>query len=364
MLYEFLTRERETILTVAKLKATESRWSRITSDAADDGWNVFYDDLTGLLKGEEAAKAVEVTTPAPITGEKKGKEYLRLGYAISEVVQTFSIIYQAITESATKLGFEITPPDFEKLNASFDTAVADVITEFGKVQTEAQQIKTEEQDQAEAERLGFLAHELRNSLQSATITLDMIEGGIIDVKSKTGGLLHSSLATMAELIDRALAEVRLRIEPAVHLRKVRVFEVMSELGATAGIQARSRKLTLQMQAGSGIEVMADRHLLISALSNLVQNAIKFSKPDGTIQVRAKVEGERMLIEVEDCCGGLPDGTIAELFEPGVQKSEDKTGLGLGLTISKQAVERNNGILRVRNLPGKGCIFTIDLPKLQ
>ncbi len=361
MLYEFLTRERDTILTAAKQKASESKWARITSDAVEDGWSVFYDDLTGLLKTEDTDAAKAEKSSEPAAPEKKGKEYLRLGYAISEVVQSFSIIYQAITESAVKLAYEITAPDFERLNASFDTAVAEVITEFGKVQTEAQDVQTEAQDQREAERLGSLAHELRNSLQSATVTLEMIEGGIIDVKSKTGGVLHSSLESMAELIDRALAEVRLQIEPAVRLRKTKLFDVLSEVGVTAGFQARSRKLTLRMQAGSGLMVMVDRHLLISALSNLIQNALKFTKPGGTIQVRARQDNDRILIEVEDECGGLP-GKIEELFEPGVQKAEDKTGLGLGLTISRQAVERNKGDLRVENLPGKGCIFIIDLPK--
>ncbi|HET6402363.1 MAG TPA: HAMP domain-containing sensor histidine kinase [Candidatus Kapabacteria bacterium] len=361
MLYEFLTRERDTILTAAKQKASEARWARISTDAEGDGWGVFYDDLTGLLKTEERGAADGAKSAEPAIPERKGKEYLRLGYAISEVVQSFSIIYQAITESAVKLAYEITPDDFTKLNASFDSAVAEVITEFGKVQTEAQDAQTDAQDQREAERLGSLAHELRNSLQSATITLEMIEGGIIDVKSKTGGVLHSSLESMTELIDRALAEVRLQIEPAVRLRKIRLFDVLSEVGVTAGYQARMRKLTLRMQAGSGLEVLVDRHLLISALSNLIQNALKFTKPNGTIQVRARQDKDRVLIEVEDECGGLP-GKIEDLFEPGVQKAEDKTGMGLGLTISRQAVERNKGELRVQNLPGKGCIFIIDLPK--
>ncbi|MDP4244121.1 MAG: HAMP domain-containing sensor histidine kinase [Bacteroidota bacterium] len=362
MIYDFLTKERDAILIAAKQKAAESKWARITSDAEVDGWSVFYDDLTGLLKGDDQSNFDGDKTTEPAQVEKKGKEYLRLGYAISEVVQSFSIIYQAITESAVKLAYEITADDFNKLNASFDTAVAEVITEFGKVQTEAQDVQTEANDQREAERLGSLAHELRNSLQSATVTLEMIEGGIIDIKSKTGGVLHSSLESMTELIDRALAEVRLQIEPAVRLRKTRLFDILSEVGVTAGFQAKSRKLALRIQAGSGLEVMVDRHLLISALSNLIQNALKFTKPGGTIQVRAHSDNDRILIEVEDECGGLPAGKIEELFEPGVQKSEDKTGLGLGLTISRQAIERNKGELRVENLPGKGCIFIIDLPK--
>ena len=362
MFYDFLTKERDTILLAAKQKAAEAKWARMSSDSVEEGWSVFYDELTGHLKTEEQGNVDGEDFSSLTTSEQKGKEYLKLGYAISEVVQSFSIIYQAITESAVKLAYEITPDDFTKLNSSFDSAVADVITEFGKVQTEARGVEDEAQDQREAERLGFLAHELRNSLQSATVTLELIEGGIIDVKSKTGRVLHSSLESMTELIDRALAEVRLSIEPKIHLRKTQLFDILSEVGATAGFQARSRKLNLRIQTGSGIEVLVDRHLFISALSNLIQNALKFTKSSGTIQVRARQEGDRILIEVEDECGGLPDGKVEELFEPGDQKSKDRTGSGLGLTISKQAIDRNNGVIRVKNLPGKGCIFIIDLPK--
>ncbi len=117
-----------------------------------------------------------------------------------------------------------------------------------------------------------------------------------------------------------------------------------------------------MQGFSNLEVDVDRQLFVSALANLVQNAIKFSKPGGTIHVRTRQEGDRILTEVEDECGGLPEGKIDELFESGVQKGKDRSGMGLGLAISKQAIERNLGEIRVENLPGKGCIFIIDLPK--
>lgn len=363
MLHDFLTKQRDAILAVAKKKASESRWARITSDAVEEGWSVFYDDLTSRLQPEETRPPSSQESDKAVL-EKRGKDYLRLGYAISEVVQSYSIIYQAITESAISLGVDITPVEFQKLNVSLDTAVADVVKEFELVQTEAQDVQTDVKEQREAQRLGSLAHELRNSLQSATVALEMVEQGIVEVKSKTGAVLHSSLEGMAELIDRALAEARMRMEPEVHLRKLRVFEILNEVGVTAGFQARARDIGLRMQGGGDQYVLVDRHLLISALSNLVQNALKFSRPKGTVSVRTRAENGRVLIDVEDECGGLPEGKIEELFEPGVQKSADKSGMGLGLTISRQAIERNNGVLQVKNLPGKGCIFTIDLPEAK
>jgi signal transduction histidine kinase len=355
MLHDFLTRERNTILTVAKQKAIETQGLRLTSESMDAGWGIFYDELIGLLERDQPFEFHGEKGLHKVGAEKQGKEYLRLGYTVSEVVQSYGVICQAITELSSKLGFEITSREFRQLNLSLDTAIAEAVTEFEKGRRKTV-------DSAEIKRLGFLAHELRNCLQSATIALEMVESGVVGIRSGTGGLLQNSLKKMAELIDTALTEVRLRSEPKIYLERAKVFELMSEVGVTAGFEARSMNLTLKMEGFSNLEVDVDRQLFISALANLIQNALKFSKPGGTIQVRTREDKDRILIEVEDECGGLPAGKAEELFDAGTQRNKNKTGLGLGLTISRQAIELNKGELRVQNLPGKGCIFTIDLPK--
>jgi signal transduction histidine kinase len=103
-------------------------------------------------------------------------------------------------------------------------------------------------------------------------------------------------------------------------------------------------------------------MLGSAVSNLLQNAFKFSRRNGTVSLTARAVGNRILIEVEDACGGLPDGKIEELFRPFKQRSSDRSGLGLGLSITRRAVEANDGTLKARSVAGKGCVFTIDLPR--
>jgi signal transduction histidine kinase len=81
-------------------------------------------------------------------------------------------------------------------------------------------------------------------------------------------------------------------------------------------------------------------------------------------LHTRLVADRLLIEVEDHCGGLPAGTPDKLLLPFVQSGEDRSGLGLGLDICRRSVEANKGILRVRDIPGSGCIFTIDLPYLS
>jgi hypothetical protein len=70
---------------------------------------------------------------------------------------------------------------------------------------------------------------------------------------------------------------------------------------------------------------------------------------------------RVLIDVEDQCGGLPPGRAEDLFLAFQQRGTDRSGLGQGLTITRDAVEANGGVVRARSLPGHGCIFTVDLP---
>jgi signal transduction histidine kinase len=70
----------------------------------------------------------------------------------------------------------------------------------------------------------------------------------------------------------------------------------------------------------------------------------------------------VLFDVEDECGGLPPGSTDNLFRPFEQQGTDRTGVGLGLSISLKAARANGGDICVRDLPGRGCVFTLDLPR--
>src|ERR1700694_6071713 len=108
-------------------------------------------------------------------------------------------------------------------------------------------------------------------------------------------------------------------------------------------------------------VLADPQLLASAFFNLLQNAFKYSVPHGHVAVRTLCGDERVTIEVEDECGGLPGKDAEDLFTPfGERRRKDRSGLGLGLSISRKAVKALGGDILVRKLLGNGCIFNIEL----
>ena len=108
-------------------------------------------------------------------------------------------------------------------------------------------------------------------------------------------------------------------------------------------------------------VDADPLLLASAVMNLLLNAFKYTPPNGVVTLRARAEEQRLVIDVEDQCGGIPD-TKGELFQPfGDRRGADRSGLGLGLSIARDAVRAHQGDIHVRNMPGTGCVFSIDVP---
>jgi C4-dicarboxylate-specific signal transduction histidine kinase len=81
-----------------------------------------------------------------------------------------------------------------------------------------------------------------------------------------------------------------------------------------------------------------------------------------VSLNAYASAHHVMIDVEDHCGGLQPNSAEIMFLPFKQNGEDRSGLGLGLTICRRSVEANNGVLSVRDIPGSGCIFTIQLPR--
>lgn len=106
-------------------------------------------------------------------------------------------------------------------------------------------------------------------------------------------------------------------------------------------------------------------LLTSAMSNLLHNAVKFSRPGSTVRLGVHAANGLALLQVEDQCGGLAEDEPAQLFEPYVKKRDsDRPGSGLGLAIVKRAVEAMKGELSVADLPGVGCVFSARFPLLM
>ena len=213
------------------------------------------------------------------------------------------------------------------------------------------------------ERLGFLAHELRNQLHVATLAVIAIKAGNVGLTGATGAVLDRALIGMRSLIDRSLADVRVAAGMPPRHRLVSLGDFVSDVKISASLEAKSRGCTFTVgDVDSELALDVDLEMLLSAVGNLLQNGFKFTQPDTEVTLTAYAVADRIRIDVEDHCGGLPPGAADNLFLPFNQRGKDRSGMGLGLSICKHSVEANNGLLTVRDIPGSGCVFTIDLPR--
>jgi signal transduction histidine kinase len=142
-----------------------------------------------------------------------------------------------------------------------------------------------------------------------------------------------------------------------------VADFIAEVKYAADLAAQVRGCVLTVSAvDKELAINGDRDQLYSAVGNLLQNAFKFTHHHTEVTLDAYALSDRILIDVKDHCGGLPPGNAERMFLPFTQNGEDKTGLGLGLSIARRNVEANSGVLSVRDVPGTGCVFTISLPR--
>jgi len=355
MLHEFIETNRDEIVTRCRAKVSARSVPPPTDGEIEHGVPVFLGQLAEALKfgvsGNPEIGRVAV---------KHGHDLLLQGFTVSQVVHDYGDVCQTITEMAVERDVPISAQDFRTLNGCLDNAIAGAVTEYGRGHNQS----TLDGEVARgSERLGFLAHELRNLTSTAIVAFEVLKTGNVGVAGSTGVVLHRSLMGIRALIGRSLDEVRLTQEVR-NLTSFQVSEFIQEIAPTALLEARAAGVTLTILAiEEGVTIQADRRILASVLENLLQNALKFTKPHTTITLRVIGQLDRVFIEVEDECGGLLVVDPNELFIPFEQRNADRSGLGLGLAFCRWAIEANNGRINARSVPGRGCVFTIDIPRL-
>ena len=312
-----------------------------------------------LTQLAETLRLEATDTPFPAgaigsTAARHGEALSEAGFTVSQVVQDYGDICQAITEVALEQQAPITVEEFHTLNRSLDTAISEAVTEHARLSAQSKSAD-------EVERLGHAAHELRDILNTALLAFHALRRGTVSINGSTGAVLGRSLMSLQDTIYRTLSEVRLA---AGNQRRERlpVFNLLDEIAATGALHSEYRHIEFAIEpVDSRLTVDVDPQLLMSAVMNLVHNAFKYTRPGGHVALRASARDRRVLIEVEDECGGIPESKADRFRAFGDRRGSDRSGLGLGLSIARNAVRAHGGDIHVRNMPGKGCAFVIDLP---
>ena len=317
----------------------------------------FFDDvLTALNNGEGAGEETVVAKPSEASAEH-GTQRLRVGFDLVEVLREYEILSECILDEVEAVGGQISIRAFRRVHRLLNAGRAQAISAY---------IERRDLDmtRTHSQHVAFIAHELRTPLMAAFLAVTALRKNQRSEDEWALGILTRNLYGLRELIDQVLTADRLGGEIPLRRESFDLRPLLEQLVAEVRLAAQQHQVDITLQAPQTLQFSGDQRLLRSAIGNILGNAVKFTHEGSMITVRAGRHRSRMTLEVEDACGGLPEGNTALLFEPFVQQGEDRSGFGLGLAIVKQALEAHGGQVSVRNIPGKGCVFALHLPDSQ
>lgn len=369
----FLINNRDDLIARCKSKVAQRPRRAATAEQLANGVPMFLDQLTRTLEAEQqgdADESVRISGAAGgdamalsemgLSAAAHGKRLLELGFTVDQVVHDYGDLCQAITDLAVERDAPFSVEEFRTLNRCLDNAIADAVTEFSSQRDVS---VAQRQSDEENERLGVLVHELRNHLNTATLAFRALESGQLPVVGSTAGVLKRSLASLSLLMTQALTEVRLGAATPAQSETFSLANFIADASNAAALYADISGCTLAVPAVDPLlGITGNRDLLLAAVVNLLQNAFKFTRRGTAVTLAAHARADRILVEVSDHCGGLPADAAVMMFKPFTRVGHNRSGLGLGLAIAKKSIEAHGGLLTVRDVPGTGCVFTMDLPR--
>jgi signal transduction histidine kinase len=351
-LHEFMNQHREEILAAC---GEELEREEHGPDAHQEV-REFYDEMLRAIRRDSGIP--DSYSPLPggsDTAARLGVEHYRAGIPIAKVPAIYGAISQAVAKTGERYELFIAAEEYKLLNKCLDVGLATSLENY------SQRAKSRAAAQT-TEVFGYLAHELRNALGNANMAWKLMRVGKLEVQGRTGDVLDRNLHRMGMLVAQILASARAQDSRLPPFAPVQVAAVLRDVEAAA---LPDRGIRIVLEVDEALFVRADELLLTTAIGNLVHNAVKFSKDDAIIRLCAQAQDDVVSIQVDDECGGLGRSELGELCQPYVtQRLGSQPGVGLGLAITKSAVETMNGELGVLDRPGQGCTFLLCFPLLR
>jgi signal transduction histidine kinase len=348
MLHGFLVQHFDELVARAKANVSSRRRPSASTPGLEGGIALLLAQLGEALRRESAVPLPDDAIAS--AAARHARALLEKGWPVPQVVHDYAAVRQAITELAGAKGAAIGLDELGALSRCLDGAIAQSVAEYARLKEEATSHR-------EVERLGQVGHDLRNQLQTALLSFRALRTGKAAVDGSAGDALGRSLVQLRDLVDTRLAEGRLAATSRVSLSAF-----VHEVAVAAHADAEHREIRLTTEPGDpSLAVDVDPQLLASALMNLLQNALKYTRAHGHVTLRARSENGRAFVEVEDECGGMVTSEGDPRRALGERRGNDRSTPGHGLSSSRRAVQANGGEVHAYNLPGKGCIFGIELP---
>ena len=249
-------------------------------------------------------------------------------------------------------------------------------------------------DEAASERLRFLMrldHELKNPLTAIRAGLANVEqagavapamaevagavgtagaGGTVSTAAAVPAMALASVSAQADRITRLVGDLRkladLEVQE-IEAAPVDLSDLLREAAEAAeeipGAGQRSIRLSVPQAPWPLPLIEGDRDLLFIAVENLVANAVKFSAPGDTVEIRASEDDDALLLEVADTGNGIPADEIGQVWQELARGRAARSlpGTGIGLALVRVIVARHGGRVAIRSRDGQGTVVSIRLP---
>ncbi|MFN2557123.1 MAG: sensor histidine kinase [Nitriliruptorales bacterium] len=281
----------------------------------------------------------------------------------------FAAESEALVRMARRIAEQGPPRDF---NPPSTLELARIAAELERVADELARTKEREQalEASRRELIAWVSHDLRTPLSAIRAIVQALEEGVVSDREtivRYHRTLRDETDRLTTLVDdlfelsRAQAGV-----PTLPLERVSLGDLVSDALAGARPVAQRKGLRLHGRLdGPSPEVEVSARDVSRAISNLLDNAIRHSRPGSQVDVTAGADEGGAYIAVTDACGGIPEAHLSRVFDVAFRGTAARTpggetGAGLGLAIARGIAEAHHGSITVRN-EGGGCCFELRLP---
>ncbi|MDQ2691612.1 MAG: ATP-binding protein [Chloroflexota bacterium] len=274
--------------------------------------------------------------------------------------------FDRVLHNSTSIALAMVSEISNRLRQNDQMAVDDLRMRASEL-AEAYQ-KLAEQELARREFLTSVAHQLRTPLMVANGYLQLLQDGIMTGEQLTAGIdtVTRNVQQIATLVNDILflQEMELVLPD---FQAVDMNEIARLVADRYAEKAAETDVTIHITPYPGLPpVSGDARSLERALMALVDNAIKFSSQGGSVEIRLRLDEDKVLASVQDHGIGISNENRPRIFDRfyHLDRSGDELyeGIGLGLAITRQVIEQHQGSLDVASEPGKGSTFTITLKK--
>jgi signal transduction histidine kinase len=287
-------------------------------------------------------------------------------FNLRDLLIEFNLLRATVVDEVIgRLGRPAEVPEQIALNAALDVMGRRSVQAFADYQSSELKSATE----AQSKYLSFLSHDLRGGLNGVFLMIEVLKRELSAEPRLAGTVkdldaMRRSLMETVGTMDRFLHAERFR-KGKVQLRPtlIRLKPLLEDVAAHFNYQANDKGVELRVHAPDDCVITSDRELLTMILQNLVSNAVKYTER-GQVRVVAAPTGDRGCeVSVSDQGPGIPEDRLSSLFAPFTRgETHGQPGVGLGLSIARQAAEYLGARLWAESQLRKGSTFHVKLPK--